>query len=146
LGGDFGTYTVGARATISYRHAVLSFAGTYTDEDAGILSPFGGRPSYLSIIIANFDRAGEAAWLTGLSYNFGRFGIDGLGFDVKYVAGYVNGSAPDRDELDVTLDFKPQRTFLRGLWVRLRYAKLDVDDGSGFDDVRFIVNYEIPLL
>jgi len=94
LGGDFGTYTLGARATISYRHAVVSFAGTYTDEDAGILSPFGGRPSYLSIIIANFDRAGEAAWLAGLSYNFGRFGIDGLGFDVKYVEGTVNGSAP----------------------------------------------------
>jgi len=146
LGGDFGTYTMGARATVSYRHAVASFAGTYTDEDAGIRSPFGGKPSYLSIVIADFDRAGEAAWLTELSYNFGRFGIDGLGFDVKYAQGYGGSGDPDRDEFDVTLDFKPQRTFVRGLWLRARYAILDVDDGSGFDDVRLILNYEIPLL
>lgn len=144
--GDFGTYTAGARAAISYRYAVLSIAGTYTDEDDRIRSPFGGRPGYLSLMLADFDRAGEAAWLIALSYNFGRFGIDGLSFNLKYARGYGDAGAPDRDEFDMTVDFKPERTFVQGLWLRLRYATLDTFDGRSRDDTRIIVNYEIPLL
>lgn len=146
LAGDFGTYTMGVRAAVSYRTAVLSFAGTYTDEDAPIQSPFGGRPSYLSLMIADFDRAGEAAWLTALSYNFGRFGIDGLGVNLKYARGYGDGGQPNRDEFDITVDFKPTLNILRGLWLRARYATLDADDNTSSDDMRFIVNYDIPLL
>jgi hypothetical protein len=146
LGGNFGTYTIGARAALSYRRALLSLAGTYTDEDAGIQSPFGGRPSYLSLMLADFDRAGEAAWLTGLTYDFGEFGIDGLAFNLKYARGYGHGTASDRDELDFTVDFKPKRTFVRGLWLRARYATLERDEGNSRYDVRFILKYEIPLL
>lgn len=146
LGGDFGTYTLGARAAVSYRSAVLAFAGTYTDENAGIKSPFGGKPSYLSMMLADFDRAGEAAWLTGLSYHFGNFGFNGLSFNVKYGYGYGDGGDPNRDELDVTIDFKPQRDFMRGLWLRLRYATREFKDGRTRDDARMILNYEISLL
>lgn len=146
LDGDFGTYTLGLRSAVSYRSAVLSFGGTYTDEDAPIRSPFGGRPSYLSLMIGDFDRAGEIAWLAGLSYGFGRFGIEGLAIDVKYANGYGHGADPDRDELDVTLSYKPVRNILRGLWLRMRYASLDPDDDTTIRDLRFIVDYELPLL
>lgn len=146
VAGDIGTYTVGGQASVSYRHGVFSLAGTYTDEDARIRSRFGGKPSYLSIAIADFDRAGEKAWMVGFSYNFGRFGIEGLGFDTKYAQGSAAHGAPDRNEFDFTLDYKPETFWLRGLWFRARFAALEVDDGSGFDDVRLIMNYEVPLL
>ena len=36
---------------------------------------------------------------------------------------------------------------LSGLWIRLRWAHVDVDgDGDTVRDIRVILNYEIPLL
>jgi len=146
LGGESGTYHVGARISMSYRFAMLSVAYSYTDEDAPIRSPYGGSPSYLSLMLSDFDRAGERAWLTALSYTLGRFGLPGVGFNIKYANGIGAGGDADRDELDVTIDVKPDRVFVPGLWFRFRYATLDGDDGVTREDVRFILNYQIDLL
>jgi hypothetical protein len=69
-----------------------------------------------------------------------------------YAEGYVSDSdsagAPDQTELDVTLDIRPTNAVVDGLWLRLRYARVD-QDGHFADDVRdwrAILNYEVPLL
>lgn len=146
LGGEFETYQLGARVSLSYRGAMLSFASSYTGEDAAIQSPYGGVPSYLSSMLFNFDGAGEYAWLTALSYQLGRYGLPGVGVNVRYARGYSASSAPDRDELDLTVDVKPEWRPLHGLWFRFRTATTLADDSLPRDDVRFIVNYEIDLL
>ena len=103
-------------------------------------------------MICDFDRAGELAWLAGRSYRFDRIGMPGLAFNVKYARGEGYGDDPDRDEFDITLAYRPPNTVfpswtvLRGFWARRRYATLDEFDQRRLDDLRMIINYEVPLL
>jgi hypothetical protein len=49
--------------------------------------------------------------------------------------------------MDLTLDYKPMGETFKGLWFRLRGAFLDQDgrDSEGLKEVRFIVNYDLPI-
>ena len=152
LGGDFDTYTWGAKLAASYAGLVLSLAHTATDDNAGIQSYWGGKPSYLSIMIEDFDSAGEDAWLLGLSSDFRIFGANAFSGFINYARGdtpdHGGNASPDEAEFDVTLDYKPETGLLKGLWFRLRGAFVDQDGSSGTDvrDIRFIVNYDFPIL
>ena len=154
LDGDFYTHHFGTTAAISYRNATFSFAYSSTDKDSGIRKPFGGSPSYLSLMVKDFDRAGEDAWLVGGSYNFSRWGLPGLSGFVKYVWGDTpesGGSAsPDQEELDLTLDYRITKGRFDGLWFRFRMAFLDQDEGfaesQDIEDIRVIVNYDLSAL
>lgn len=46
----------------------------------------------------------------------------------------------------LTLDYRPQAGVLEGLWVRLRGAWADFEDGASAWNTRLIVNYSLPLL
>jgi len=154
FGGDFDTSVYGVKAALSYRNATFTLTHTSTDEDSRISSPFGGYPGYLSIIIKDFNRADEDAWLLGFSYDFSRVGIPGLSSFVNYARGDTPDSgknaSPDQEELDVTVDYRFKNGPLKGLWLRGRAAFVDQDDDvSGavdLQDYRFIVNYELPIL
>ena len=150
--GNFDTRTGGVKASISYRGAVLTAAATITDESSGIRSPYGGRPGYLSIIVKDFDRADEDAWLIGMAYDFSFIGLNGLSAYTNYAKGYTpdTGSAasPDQTEWDITIDYRPEMPILEGLWFRYRRADIN-QDGTGANDLvdnQFILNWEIPLL
>ena len=51
----------------------------------------------------------------------------------------------DEDEFDITLDYKPVSSRLKGLWIRLRYAEANRGDKDG-RDFRAIINYNINVL
>lgn len=151
--GDFSTSTWGARMAASYRFAVATLAYTQTDDGAKISSPYGGRPSYLSLMIRDFDRANERAWRAGLSYHFDRIGLPDVSAVINYAKG-LHARDPetlarltDQTEQNYTLDFRPKRGILNGLWLRLRYARVD-EDGAGkvADEIRIIANYSLPIL
>jgi len=154
LDGSFDTHVVGTELATSYRQAVLRFAYTSTDEESGIRSPFGGYPGYASIIVKDFNRAGEDAWLVGLSYKFSALGMPGLSTFLNYAEGNTpdRGAAasPDQDEFDITVDYHFQSRPLEGLWLRGRAAFVDQDNSvagaDDLDDYRLIVNYEVPIL
>jgi len=149
--GDFNTSVYGLKLGASYRNAILSIAYTSTDKDQDISSPFGGYPGYASVIIKDFDRAGEDAWLIGLSYNASELGLDGLSVFANYVDGDTpdSGSAasPDQQELDITADYYFPKTFIDGLWLRTRVALLNQEgpDATDQQDYRIILNYTFPL-
>ena len=152
LGGDFDTWSYGLKTAASYGGVVLSLAYTSTSGDADIISPWGGKPSYLSIMIKDFDRADEDAWLVGMSSDFSRFNIKGLSAFVNYAVGDTpdNGrnASPDQKELDFTLDYRPQGSTFKGLSMRLRHANV-TQEGNGANnvrDLRAIINYTIPLI
>jgi len=152
LGGEFNTYVVGGKASASYRRAVLSVAFSSTGAGADISNPFGGYPGYLSLMINNFNRAEEDAWLVGLSYNFKELGLPGLSFFTNYAVGVTpdrgRNASPDQNEWDVTFDYRFQSPALNKLWLRLRWASLD-QSGPGavdVDDTRIILNYDWRLL
>ncbi len=152
LDGDFNRDTGGIMASVSYRNAVLTAAGTVTSSDSDFRSPYGGPPSYLSIVIKNFFRAEEKAWLVGLSYDFRELGIPGLTAYTNYAEGYTpdtgSNASPDQNEWDVTVDYRPEFSLLEGLWFLYRHVSVDQDGPGEVDSVdnRFILNLEIPLL
>jgi hypothetical protein len=152
-GSSFRTWIVGGRVAASYRSGILALGFSTTDDGAQIVSPFGGNPSFLSIMQRDFDRAGEDAWIAGLTYDFKRLGFDGLSAFANYAEGYgardpnTGESLPDRREFDVTLDYRVKKGLLRGFWLRLRASVLDVDGNEKTSNVvRAIINYDIPVL
>ena len=58
----------------------------------------------------------------------------------------AGGAAPDVTEGAFTIDFKPESGSLTGLWLRLRAGVAEFDDGTDVSNVRFIVNYALPIL
>jgi hypothetical protein len=151
LVGSFGTYNVGLRSAASFQNATLTLAYARTGDDARIRNPYGGFPGYISLIVRDFNRAGEDAWLIGMSYDFENMGWNGLSGFVNYAAGDTPNSggkaSPDQDELDFTMDYRPQEGIFEGFWLRARAAFID-EHGVGandFEDYRLILNYTLPL-
>lgn len=152
LGGKFDTWTWGLKAAASYAGVVLTLAHTSTDSNAGIISPWGGRPSYLSLMLKDFDRADEDALLIGMSTDFRSLNLKGLGAYVNYAVGNTPDSgrnaSPDQKEFDITLEYRREEGLLQGLSMRLRYAKVNHDgiNANDVSDLRAIVNYTLPLM
>ena len=152
LDGDFSTYVFGGRMATSYQGAILSLAFSSTGNGSKIRSPYGSYPGYLSLMIRDFNRADEDALLVGLSYNLKFLGLDGFSFFTNYARGNTPDSgentSPDQQEIDLTVDYRFKRYYLKGLWLRVRGAYLNQDGPEGNDvkEFRAIINYELPVL
>ena len=154
IGGDFDTFVYSGKVSGSWRNAIITLAFSSTDDDARIRSPYGGYPGYLSLMLSDFNRAGEDAWLAGASYDFASIGVPGLSGFANYAHGYTpdsgSSASSDQSEFDITVDYRFQSHAVKGLWLRARAAFLDQDEdvAGGFDvrDYRVILNYTLPLL
>jgi len=151
--GDFETYTFATKADLSYHDAVLTLAASRTGNQLGLQSPYGSPATYLSIIVDNFDRAGEKAFLVGMSYNFKGLGLNGLSTFANIAHGNTPDSganaSPDETEYDLTIDYRFKKGIANGLWARVRGAYIDQDDDApgadDFFDFRIILNYEYDI-
>ena len=155
---DWSTYNVSAKAGVAYRELTLTLGGSVTGDGNTIQAPWGSFPGYLSLIQEDFDRANEKAVLVGVAYDFSKLITPGLGAFVNIVYGWdaidpkTRASAPDQTEYDLTIDYRPPSGYLllpttRNLWFRLRGVILDRQDADQLGwQVRFIINWEIPLL
>ena len=154
IGGDFDTFVYGCKIATSYRNATLTLAFSSTDDGARIRNPYGGYPGYLSLMIKSFNRADEDAWLVGVSYDFTRIGAPGLSSFINYAQGSTpdsgSNASPDQREFDITVDYRIQSQALKGLWLRARAAFVDQENdvagASDVDDIRVILNYDLPIL
>ena len=101
----------------------------------------------------DFDRAGQWAVLLGLSYDFDRIGVPGFSGFVNYAEGF-NAEVPDFNEnsasereANITLDYRWQKGWLEGLWLRTRYSYGSLQ-GARRDShqVRVIINFDLTIL
>ena len=149
LAGDFDTGMYGTQLAFSYASTIFTLARTSVDTNSEVRSPFGGYPGYTSILVEDFNRAGEDTWLIGLSYDFAAIGLNGLSAFSNYVRGDTpdSGSAasPDQKELDFTLDYRPGWRLLKGLWIRARAGFVNRHHAGDINDYRIILNYSVPL-
>ena len=149
--GAFATYQYGLKAALSWRAIGATVGYTSVGIDSGIQNPYGGYPGYASLLIKDFDRAGENAWVVGLSADLAGLGVEGLSGFLSFANGDTpnSGSAasPTQDEIDITLDYRPKQGLLKGLWLRARAGWLDQYGAGAQDqaDYHFVVNYEVPL-
>ena len=149
--GKFSTNHYGVRTRTSYKNAILTLAATNTGTGNAIQSPFGGRPSYLSLMRRDFDRANEVGFLVGLSYDFSKLGLTGVSAFTNFAWGNnaedpnTKENLPDVTEYDFTVDYRPTSGLLNGLWLRARYAYVDFESGTDTQDTRVILNYQLPF-
>ncbi len=147
--GDFETDLLSAKVEYSAGRATLRLGASTTGSERGIQKPYGNPANYLSVIVEDFDRAGEDAWMIGGNYNFERVGPG----EFSMFANIVNGdtpdagslTSPDQTEYDLTADYRINEGPAKNLWVRLRAAFVDQDEASGGDDFfdfRLIVNWD----
>jgi hypothetical protein len=138
--GNFATQLYGASLSASYRSAILSFSFTGVGDGSKILRPFGGTPSFTSLMTSKFDAAGEDTFSVGLSYDFARLGLTG----VKAFTNYAHGELPagqHEDEVDVTADYRVTDGPLKNMWLRLRYAHNATSNQPVSNDFQVIINY-----
>jgi hypothetical protein len=155
---DWVTYNASGKAGLSYRDLTVTVGGSVTGPGHTIQAPWGSFPGYLSLIQEDFQRANEKAVLVGAAYDFSNLVTPGLGAFFNIAWGWdavdpkTRAEAPDQTEYDLTIDYRPPRGFLllpvtRNLWFRLRGVILDREDADTLGwQVRFVVNWEIPLL
>jgi hypothetical protein len=153
-GYSFKTNQFGMKADVSYRRGILTLAYTRNSKEADLQNPWSGYPGYTSVQVQNFKRAGENAFMAKLSYDFTRLGLEGVAAYVLFVHGWgaidpsTKAPVPDENEFNADIQWRPQWEFLRGLWLRVRYANVHQYEGpkNRLHDFRVIVNYDFPLL
>jgi outer membrane OprD family porin len=152
LGGAVLGREYAARATFSRDNAVASLALSTASDSGGVVSPWGNSPSYTKGVIKNTARAGEYGALTSLTYGFARAGLEGL--SAGAIVGYywnarANDGTPlqDEHEIDLSMDYKVPKGWLKGLWFRIQRNFLHgKGDPEATQEWRVILNWEIPLL
>ncbi|WP_251359921.1 OprD family outer membrane porin [Kangiella sp. TOML190] len=151
--GDFDTHLFAAKVQLHHNNTRYRAAFSTTADEQGIQKPYGSSTNYLSVIIEDFDRAGENAFLLGVSHNFGQIGPGRLSTFANIVKGNTPDSgpqaSPDQTEYNLTFDYRLNTGKWDRLSFRTRLAYLNQEDGLGGNDLfdfRFIVNYSFELL
>jgi hypothetical protein len=153
--GSFETWMVGAKALLGYKGAIFGAAFNSVGNDRAVQTPFGGYPGYLSSMLADFRRADEDSWGFWLSYNFGSRGFKALG-GLSFFGRIARGenardpdeltSLPDRNAYDITFDYRFKKGWMRGVWLRVRYAYLEQEGAGDRSNVRVILRWELPAI
>ena len=153
-GRSFNVGAGGVKADLQHGAATLTVAYTQTGRGEAYRSPYGTWAGYTSMIVEDFNRAGETAWLIGGVYDFGHHGLPGLSAFVNAVFGdkaidpVTRAPLSDKTEYDATLDYRfsgAWPAWLKPLWVRLRAVRVEEKTAGGTgvtNDYRVIVNYE----
>ncbi len=140
--GSFDTELYGARFTASYANTLVSLTFDDTTGGTGIRNPFGGDPSFNSLMISNFNQPFEKSYGIGITYDFSRFGLNG----VRAFGAYAYGSMPAgrwEEEINATVDYRITTGPLKNCWMRLRYAHNASNAPVPTEDFRVIFNYTI---
>jgi hypothetical protein len=142
---------------MSYVGWTLFAAGSVTGDGSKIFSPYGTKPNYTDMQQASFDNAREKAIGGSVAYDFGyafsKAGLSGLSAGVWYTHGWdaidpsTNLGIPNRDELDLWIQYRPTQGPLKGFRVKTQYSNVwqqnNVRDTQ--PEFRFIVDYTVLL-
>ena len=157
-GAPFSTWAGGIDADLILGNVMLTASYTQTGNAAAYRTPYGTWAGYTSMIVHNFNRANEGAFLVGATVDFSFLKAPGFALSTNVVFGNgamnaVTGTPLARhNEYDFTLDYLfansalPWPEAMRPLWIRARAALLDqFEPGGRFStvrDYRVILNYE----
>ncbi len=144
------TWNLGLRTAASYAGAVFRLGISITGPDAAIVNPYGTNPSYVDLMQRSFGRADEKALLASISYDFSNRGFEGFTVIMNFVAGFdgkLQDIHDDRQELDLTIDYRAKEGLLKNFSLRVRGSWLneDLTDRNG-TDVRVILRYDLPVI
>jgi hypothetical protein len=141
--GNFSTQQYGFKLRARYEKLVSTLVFTHTGSDQAILKPWGGSPSFNSMMVSDFDRAGEKAIGGSLSYRFSGQANQGFVSSMRWTYGDTpdGGSHASADQYEINWNFDYYPKSIANLWFRLRFARNYQDEADDAKDARFIVNY-----
>ena len=153
-GSSFSTCQGGVKADASFRSAILSLSYTANSTGQNLLNPWSGYPGFTSSQITNYSKAGVNAFTTKISYDFTRLGLEGVAAYLLYTHGWgmvdqvTKAPLPNENEFNADLQWRPKWRYLKGLWVRGRYAVVHQQEEPRqyTHDCRIIVNYDFQLM
>lgn len=151
-GTNFDTQSLGARFSVDIDNFILTTVVSYNGDGALIRSPFGGDPSFTSLMLSNFNLANQRTYRIGVSYTGTSFGYPGISGFLNYARGVdaqigeTGTSLPDNEEIDLTVDFRPAKGPLKGAWLRVRYGILNPGSSRKRYNVRVTFNWGFQLL
>ncbi len=157
LGGSKFTHwvtTVGSmRAQLHYHDFTLTTAFSVTGKGNNLQTPFGQYPGFLHMLIRDFDRAGEVAWMAGIGYDLSRWIPEtrsGFSFaqGTSAVSPTKRTAAPDIREYNFGMDHRAAKhSGLHGFGFAAVAGIVDIEGTNRPQyQIRLILNYEIPLL
>jgi hypothetical protein len=153
-GNSFQTYQASARVQTAYVGWTLFVAGSVTGHQS-MSSPFSNEPSYTNMQQVSFDNANEKAFGGSVGYDFryafSDYGLSGLSVGVWDTQGWgaVNPATglgiPNRNELDLWIQYRPTSGPLQGFRLKTQYANVwqsgNVTNPQA--EFRFIVDYTV---
>jgi hypothetical protein len=154
-GDPFQTYQASARVQMSYVGWILFAAGSVTGDESKLFSQFGSKPNYTDMQQVSFDNAREKAIGASVAYDFGYafkdVGLSGLTAGVWYSHGWdainpsTNLGIPNRNELDLWVQYRPSDGPLKGLRIKTQYANVwqHDNDRRTQPEFRFITDYTV---
>jgi hypothetical protein len=157
LGSEVDAWVAGFKGDFIYRGLTFTAGYTVNGEENGWQAPYGSWPGYTSMIVEDFNRAEEQAFLVGLSFDFAEVGAEGLVFTALAAFDlHVADDLQEQNEYDFTADYRftslgenPDWSWLSPLWLRARYALVEKDEldekTDQRDDFRIILNYELQF-
>lgn len=152
MGSSFDTQSLGARFSAGIDSFILTTVMSYNGDGAAIRSPFGGDPSFTTLMLSNFNLANQKTYRFGVSYTGTSFGYPGISGFMNYARGVnakiggTDTSLLDNEEIDVTVDFRPAAGALKGAWLRIRYGVLNPGSSRKRYNIRVTLNWGLPLL
>ena len=134
---------------------ILFAAGSVTGDESKIFSQFGSKPNYTDMQQVSFDNAREKAIGASVAYDFGYafkdVGLSGLTAGVWYSHGWdainpsTNLGIPNRNELDLWVQYRPSDGPLKGLRIKTQYANVWQQGNvrTTQPEFRFITDYTV---
>jgi hypothetical protein len=150
-GTPFETYQASAKGQMIYAGWTLFVAGSITGDGSKIFSQYGTKPNYTDMQQSSFDNAGEKAIGGSVAYDFGSVGLPGLSTGAWYTHGWgaidtgTNLGIPNRNELDLWIQYRPTEGPLKGFRLKTQYANVwqqgNVSETQ--PEFRFIIDYTV---
>jgi hypothetical protein len=154
-GAPFQTFQASARVQMTHMGWILFAAGSITGDESKMFSPFGTKPNYTDMQQVSFDNANEKAIGGSVAYDFGyafsNLGLSGLTAGVWYTHGWdainpaTNTGIPNRDELDLWIQYRPSSGLLKGLRLKTQYSNLRQEGNvrTNQPEFRMIADYTV---
>lgn len=156
LAGDsFTTYQASAKAQMTYQGWTFFVAGSSTGDQSKIFSPYGTKPNYTDMQQVSFDNANEKAIGGSVAYDFGyaftKYGLSGVSVGAWATHGWdaidpaTDLEIPNRDELDLWIQYRPTEGRLKGFRLKTQYADVWQAGNVRNDqpELRFVVDYTV---